>query len=250
MRRLTRFRQRPSVTAPSPTVTQASPGTSVVLGDATKLLCVIQAIDGRFLPYGVTDPEVDGGDDATSAIATGVSLYVDSAREWNFAAQGGVSASAACVPWSAFAGTSSAALGQYENAGGSADASDTSVTALPSPGDCFLSNLQGNFSDDGSAASVDGPGLVLASHGEGAAWAAAICFDTGRSVAFEDFAVDAQATAAFARIPDPQHALCGVDSVAAMNDGDSSITIRGDIALGNHSRTSVRCFEYAPEPDP
>jgi hypothetical protein len=272
----------PMVTKAAVTMTTAMPGTTVSAGAASSQLCVLSSLQGAFLDYAAfamgpsdeagvdpaSDESVDdetsgseagdgdttadqgaggdGGGDATLplSVAADVSLYIDPTGSWAFSAQGNVTATAACVQWSAFAGVPSPAYSQYENGGISADGGDVAATDVAGQTDCFLSNLQGDYSDFGNGALVNAGGLTVANPAGMPTWAAAICFDAGSPVAFTDFTVDARDQPAFATLPSPEQAICGIVALSAMNATASSIAISGSIALGNESLTTIRCFYY------
>jgi hypothetical protein len=272
----------PMVTKAVVTTTNAVPGTTVPAGSAASQLCMLSSLQGAFLDYGaftmapleagVDPPAGESVDDQTSddeaggdatvepaggdaggagvdatlplSVAADVSLYIDATGSWALSAQGNVNAAAACVPWSAFAGVPSPAYSQYENGGTSGDGGAVAATDVADQTDCFLSNLQGDYSDFGNGAIVTAGGLTVANPAGMPTWAAAICFDAGSPVAFTDFTLDARAQSAFATLPSPEQAICGIVAVSAMNGVGSNIAISGNIALGNQSLTTVRCFYY------
>jgi len=270
----------PMVTKATVTTTNAMAGATVSAGSAASELCVLSSLQGAFLDYAAftmapleagVDPasgeSVDdeannggAGDDATVdlsdgedagvdatlslSVATDVSLYIDATGSWALSAQGDVAASTGCVPWSAFAGVPSPAYSQYENGGISADGGPFAATDVAGQTDCFLSNLQGDYSDLGNGAIVNAGGLTVANPAGMPTWAAAICFDAGSPVAFTDFTVDARGTPAFTTLPSAEQAICSIVAVSAMSAPNSSIAISGNIALGNQSLTTIRCFYY------
>lgn len=271
----------PAVTKASLTTATAMPGATVTVASAASQLCVLSSIQGAFLDYGAFTiaPAVEAGADPPSgesvdvetssveggvvmadlgagggsdgpgvstsmSVATDVSLYIDATGNWAFSEQGNVAATAACVQWSAFAGVPTPAYSQYENGGTSADGGGVTTADVAGQTDCFLSNLQGDYADFGNGALVASGGLTVANPAGMPTWAAAICFDAGSPVAFTDFTVDARAAAAFATLPAPSDAICGIVAVSAMNTDASSIAISGNIALGNQSLTTIRCFYY------
>lgn len=249
----------PSDASPPPSVqlVQSAPGT-MDLGSDTSVLCVIQSVSG-FLPAPAlgdvaedAQSLVDASADVTAAstpimapaLANQINLYVDRATgTWHLASSGQVTATVACADWSAFGGPH--ALARFDN-GGVDGVAQTTVQTGGSQGDCYLSDVEGDYVAAGNGATLGGGALIVTDKVGDGIYASATCFGDSESggVPFQDFPVDARSGTLDVSIPSSSRALCGLSALSSFAQADSSLAISEGNALGLHSLSTVRCFLF------
>lgn len=223
------------------------------LGSDTDELCVIQSIGQLGLGVPAVDDDASVDSDAADlpgadAGAAQIQLYFDiPTGHWHVIANGPASATIACAPWSAFGGPQP--LTRLDNGGGNAAGSGSAYLASNGGNDCFLSNVEGDFSAPGNGAALVDGGFTVTDPALDGIYASAICFGTSRPVPFTDVAVDARSGTLDVALPSEGEALCGLAALDSLGAPTSSIAISGGQALGTQLRATVRCFSFVTKSD-